>query len=315
MSPPLLAALAALALAPLALATPSTLLPCGAASYLPTEYVCYSNRTLCPIINSLPLSHCPPSGGCYAPQQFSCDEATGELRTLPEAAGDRAFVLTAWGTRSAYRGKEVNACGGYLAIGANARVCTGCPKGRVGVDCGGYGGRTVLRGDGRMVSLSSLFLLAFWVAGVMGLMANGRIQAVDVPGGQYWYIHPSDGVLRYTDVLTPPTTTVPSANGTAGIWPNSTTAAVPEQEWVDERPERQWTGRGTTTYENGFLVADGVPHYFKACLRTHLGGGVGTGRAWRLYATSNWVALDADCEPVKLVATMVDAKMGAYEYH
>ena len=152
MAPPLLTALAALTLAPLALATPAALLPCGAASYLPTEYVCYNNRTLCPIINSLPLSHCPPSGGCYAPQQFSCDAATGELRTLPEAAGDRAFVLTAWGTRSAYRGKEVNACGGYLAIGANARVCTGCPRGREGVDCEGYGGRTVLRGDGRMVS-------------------------------------------------------------------------------------------------------------------------------------------------------------------
>ncbi|KAK1835012.1 hypothetical protein QBC39DRAFT_379392 [Podospora conica] len=291
MAPPSLVTALALCLATTALAAPETL-PCGAASYLASEYVCYNNRTLCPIINSLPLSHCPPAGGCYAPQQFSCDAATGELRTLPVAAGDRAFTLTAWGTRTAYRGKEVNACGGYLAIGANARVCTGCPKGVEGVDCDKYGRQTVLRADGRM--------------------------AVDVPGGQYWYIHPSDGALMYTDVLPPrtPAPVVVPGNGTAGIWPNATTTAVPEEEWVDERPQKQWSDRGgITTYENGFFVADGQPHYFKACLRTHAGGGVGTGRAWRIYATSNWVALDADCEPIKLVAAMVDAKMGAYEYH
>jgi len=121
---------------------------CGGADFLPTEYVCYNNKTLCPIINSLPLSHCAGTGGCYAPQQFSCGE-DGVLRTLPKTT--KPFTLTAWGSRSAYRGQEVRACGNYLAIGANARVCTACPK-NSGVECAKYGGKTVLWPDGKMVS-------------------------------------------------------------------------------------------------------------------------------------------------------------------
>ena len=113
----------------------------------------------------------------------------------------------------------------------------------------------------------------------------------------------------YTSPLLVSAPAAPS-NATVPTWSN-TTATEP----VDERPQVEWAGRGITVYENGFFVADGKPHYFKACLRTHPGGGVGTGRTWRLYATSNWVALDADCEPVKLVATPVEATMGAYEYH
>jgi hypothetical protein len=65
--------------------------------------------------------------------------------------------------------------------------------------------------------------------------------------------------------------------------------------------------------EGGFFAYDGLPHYWLACLRLLPGGVPGTGRTWRLYAPI-FGNLEKDCEQVKLVATPVDRKAGAYQY-
>jgi len=122
---------------------------CGAARYFPSEYSCYNNSALCPTAYSLPTLPCAGSGGCYSPQAFSCDG--GVLRSLPKAT--RPFTLTAFGTRQTYDNKLVKACGGYLAIGANARECSSCPASAKGIDCSSYGRKTVLLPDGKMVGL------------------------------------------------------------------------------------------------------------------------------------------------------------------
>lgn len=127
---------------------------CGSASYFPSEYTCHNNTALCPRVYGLPTAPCAASGGCYSPQAFSCS-SDGTLRTLPKATS--AFTLTAFGTRNTYFNQSVKACGGFLAIGANARECTSCRPGPgASVDCAGYGRKTVLLPDGSMVSASIL---------------------------------------------------------------------------------------------------------------------------------------------------------------
>ena len=124
---------------------------CGVATYSPSEYTCYNDSALCPTVYSLPTVPCSGSGGCYAPQAFSCEGGT--LKTLPKASSP--FTLTAYGTRRAYRGLAVKACGSYLAIGANARECTSCTKAAPGVQCSSYKGKTVFLPGGAMVNLSA----------------------------------------------------------------------------------------------------------------------------------------------------------------
>ncbi|KAK0702163.1 hypothetical protein B0H67DRAFT_558480 [Lasiosphaeris hirsuta] len=234
---------------------------CGAATYFPSEYSCYNDTALCPTAYSLPTVPCSGSGGCYAPQSLSCNG--GILRTLPKASSP--FTLTAFGTREPYRNVSVKACGNYLAIGANARECTSCTGVGPGVQCSSYKGRTVLLPDGSM--------------------------AADVPGGQYWYVDPRDGVLQFTK----------AANST------STAQAL-------EIPGREFAGQRVTVYENGFFEYDSSSHYWLACLRTLPGGTIGTGRSWRIYSPSPSNLEFKECEKIKLVATAVDRKQGAYRY-
>ncbi|KAK0649902.1 hypothetical protein B0T16DRAFT_138061 [Cercophora newfieldiana] len=243
---------------------------CGVASYFPTEYTCYNNTSLCPKIYSLSTVPCAGSGGCYSPHSFSCSD--GVLRSLPKASSP--FTLTAHGVRATYQDKYVKACGGYLAIGANARECTSCPKGQAGVDCASYGRKTVLMPDGAM--------------------------AVDVPGKQWWYVDPRDGALRYTDAPTLP------ANGTGVGW-NATTTFPPVQD-------QEFAGQRVSVLENGFFDYESSSHFWFACLRTLTGGVVGTGRTWRIYSSSAANVEWLDCEKIKLVATAVDKKQGAYKY-
>jgi hypothetical protein len=145
---------------------------CGTTPYFPSEYTCYNDRTLCPFQFSLPTKPC--AGGCYSPEQFEClmpsgkgkgknndREDLGVLRPLPEATSP--FTLTVWGPRSIFRNMTVRACGGYLAVGANARQCQACTA-VGGTDCEKYSNVTALLPDGRMVSAmplrSSIGLLA-----------------------------------------------------------------------------------------------------------------------------------------------------------
>lgn len=146
-------ALAVLALA-VGLAAPvilaEELRTCGGASYFPSEYACYGDSALCPIIHGLPTAHCGGSGGCYAREQFSCDDG-GALRTLPEATSP--FTLTAFGARPGFGNMTVKACGGFLAIGANARQCTSCSPGPgANVQCAEYRNQMVLLPGGQMVT-------------------------------------------------------------------------------------------------------------------------------------------------------------------
>ncbi|KAK1770213.1 hypothetical protein QBC33DRAFT_567560 [Phialemonium atrogriseum] len=225
---------------------------CGEASYFPSEYTCYDNSTLCPITFNLPTVPCEGAGGCYASEMFSCKD--GELETLPEATGP--FTLTAHGMRPAYQNLTVKACGNYLAIGANARECTSCAGAGPDVQCESYRNNTVLLPNGKM--------------------------SVDVPGGQYWYVDPNNGLLQYT------------ADG------NSTAI--------------KWAGHNVTVYEDGFFVYDSMPHYWLACLRTLPGGVPGTGRTYRIYASTFSNLESGDCEPIRLATKSVDKTEGAYKY-
>jgi hypothetical protein len=127
--------------------------PCGTASYFPSEYTCYNNATLCPIMYSLPSYPCG-SNGCYVKEQFSCE--AGQLKGLPKAT--TPFTLTAHGTRATYQNLTVKACGNFLAIGANARQCTTCNGAGPGVKCNEYENKAVLLPNGDMVSCALVYL-------------------------------------------------------------------------------------------------------------------------------------------------------------
>ncbi|KAK4182605.1 hypothetical protein QBC35DRAFT_546658 [Podospora australis] len=252
---------------------------CGQATYYPTEYTCHNDKTLCPTQYSLPTKPCAGSGGCYPPEQFSCGE-DGVLRTLPSATSP--FTLTVWGVRSAYRNQTVRACGGYLAIGANARQCHACTAAG-GTNCGVYRNQTVFLTDGRMASA--------------------------VPGHQYWYINPRDGLLAYTPALAP-SALPPAANSTQVGWNATTPITYPTV------PNQEFAGLNVKIHENGFFVWDkegAMSHWWFACLVTLPGGGVSTARSWRIYAPV--IPDKRDCELVKIVAkAQVDERAGVYKY-
>jgi len=149
-------ALAGLASPARAQAQSEALQTCGAARYFASEYSCFGNQTLCPVMYNLPSIPCAGAGGCYAPQMFSC--AGGRLETLPAAS--TPFTLTAHGTRPTYQNLTVKACGGFLAIGANARQCTSCTGAGPGVQCASYGNKAVLLPSGEMVGTLGIPALA-----------------------------------------------------------------------------------------------------------------------------------------------------------
>lgn len=119
---------------------------CGEARYYPSEYTCYADNTLCPMLFGLPSRPC--NGACYPGEMYNCD--SGHLRILPEASGP--FTLTAHGIHPNVDGQLVRACGNYLAIGAGARMCTWCLNAPPQYDCGSYQNKTVLLAGGEMVS-------------------------------------------------------------------------------------------------------------------------------------------------------------------
>jgi len=120
---------------------------CGAAEYIPSEYTCYNNRTLCPVVSNIPTFPCEGTGGCYGKERFSCEG--GSLKNLPPAT--QPFTLTAHGVRPNYKNLTVKACGGFLAVGANARECTSCNNAGPNVTCSSYGNQAVLLPNGQMV--------------------------------------------------------------------------------------------------------------------------------------------------------------------
>jgi len=90
---------------------------------------------------------------------------------------------------------------------------------------------------------------------------------------------------------------------------------VSELQVSETRPSFQsFTYQSYLVLENGFFDYDSASHYWFACLRTLPGGVVGTGRSWRIYSSSASNVEFLDCEKIKLVATAVDRKAGAYKY-
>ena len=83
----------------------------------------------------------------------------------------------------------------------------------------------------------------------------------------------------------------------------------------NEAPEKAYAGHGVEVHQNGFFLPkdNGNAHYWLACLRLLPGGVPGTGRTWRLYAPTGG-NLERDCEQVRLAATAVERKQGAYKF-
>jgi len=109
------------------------LLPCGDANYDPTQYVCYNNNFLCPIISGEPLSYC--SGACYSKFMYAC--SNNALVQLPTVPSGTPFTLTASNPTIAVDGKPVTAGGLHLTIGGTTasfcptQVGTSCPPGNI----------------------------------------------------------------------------------------------------------------------------------------------------------------------------------------
>lgn len=189
-----------LAGAPCAVRADEDFSTCGAVPYLPSEYACYGNATLCPV--TFGVASAPCAGSCYVPGLHACVD--GAVKPLPEATSP--FTLVVHAVSSRLNGLDVKACGNFLAIGAGARRCVSCRGAAQGVNCGAYGNQTVLLPSGEMVSAG--------VAGEGGgfdsdpIMVRGLLdayhyvpqQATDVEGGQYWYVNPDEGILQYSKV-------------------------------------------------------------------------------------------------------------------
>ncbi|CAI4214263.1 unnamed protein product [Parascedosporium putredinis] len=195
----------------------------------------------------------PLQRGCFADQMYRCDDGALNLRGPQKTP----FILKTASASAHVDGLVIRACGGYLAIGAGARECHGCQDAD-GVDCEEYGNQVVLLPNGEM--------------------------AVDVEGGQEWYIRPSDGTLSYTR-------------------PEDTTT---EGEGLG--------GEGVSIFEDGFFAPKSHP-YWLSCLRTLPGGTPGTTRSYRLYSPSAPGVADLKCDQVKLVASSADKKDGAFQWH
>jgi hypothetical protein len=115
---------------------------CGEARYYPSEYTCFNNSILCPV--AFGIANQPCNGACYQREMYQCD--AGNLKLLPQATSP--FVMVARSTSQNVNGQVVKACGNYLALGADARLCTSC----TGPDCSTYRNKTVLLPSGEMVS-------------------------------------------------------------------------------------------------------------------------------------------------------------------
>lgn len=114
------------------------------ARYFPSEYTCFDDSFLCPVLFGLP--NLPCGGGCYADQMYTCDGGSLKLRGEQK----EPFILTTASSSEHVDGLVVNACGGYLAIGTGARECAQCPA-DAGVDCAEYGKKCVFLPNGEMV--------------------------------------------------------------------------------------------------------------------------------------------------------------------
>ncbi|KAK4981649.1 hypothetical protein LTR66_009822 [Elasticomyces elasticus] len=138
-----------------------TLKSCGPANYDPTQYTCYNNKDLCPVINGMPTKLCGKA--CYTPYMYTC--TNGNLGLVPP--DNHAFTLTASNPTAPFNGKTIEASSGHFYIGQGP--ATYCPQ-QVPASTCGAGDKTVL---------------------VLGAMD------VVVPGGQQYYIQ-SDGAITFT---------------------------------------------------------------------------------------------------------------------
>ncbi|CAK7199456.1 hypothetical protein SEUCBS139899_002136 [Sporothrix eucalyptigena] len=144
---------------------------CGAAQYDPSQYVCYDNNFLCPIVAGEGLSYC--SGACYSKYMYTC--TNNVLTQLTPLAAGTPFTLTVTNpANTAVDGLSVDACNQRWNLGIE--TCSYCPT--TGVECPLGNSTVILAPDAS---------------------AGGSEPAMDVivPGGQVVYLDPS-GAVGYT---------------------------------------------------------------------------------------------------------------------
>ena len=124
------------------------LLYCDGAGYYPSEYTCFNNTILCPILFGEPSLPC--KGACYSPSMYSCTavgDGNGDKKLQLLLPQEAPFAVVVHSSSPDLHGRMVQACGRRFAIGKDARTCEWCYG-----DCSGYGNKTVLFGNGRLVS-------------------------------------------------------------------------------------------------------------------------------------------------------------------
>ncbi|KAH8879924.1 carbohydrate-binding module family 52 protein [Thozetella sp. PMI_491] len=155
---------------------------CGDAFYDPTQYVCWNNNFLCPVIAGEGLSPC--SGACYSKFMYTC--TNNAVTLLPAVASNTPFTLTAWNPTLPIHGAPVTAAGLRLVI--NGTTASYCPS-QVGSACP--------------------------PGTITALVASGGAAAMDVevPGGQAVYLDPYWDV-GYTQAHS---ASIPSGSLTSGF--------------------------------------------------------------------------------------------------
>jgi hypothetical protein len=200
------------------------LLNCGKAQYDPTQYVCYSNSFLCPIIAGEPLSYC--NGACYSKFMYKCPNNVLEL--LPAQSG--AITLTVSNPTLPVHNAPISACGQHWWIGgATCSYCPevvprpSCPPGNVTSMYPGSGMNTMVPGG------QQYYLDPFWNIGYTQAHSAYIPQGSTIGGFQAYqgggFVNLNPGALGW--VACPPTAS--GGGGNDGRWnlvaKNTTNAA------------------------------------------------------------------------------------------
>ncbi|KAK3944340.1 carbohydrate-binding module family 52 protein [Diplogelasinospora grovesii] len=200
---------------------------CGNAQYDPSQYVCWYNQFLCPVVAGEGLSYC--SGACYSTFMYTC--SNNVLTLLPAMDSSTPFTLTASNPNlPAVDGKPITASGQHWSIGGvtgsycPTQVGSACPKGDITaiVSSGGSAAMDVEVPGGQLV-----YLDPFWNVGYT------QAHSASIPSGSIttgFGAYQGGGFVNLNGngwgwVACPPT----AAGGGGGVWnlvaKNSTNAA------------------------------------------------------------------------------------------
>lgn len=171
---------------------------CGDKQYDPTQYVCYGDNFLCPIVAGEALSYC--SGACYSKFMYTCTDSA--LEQLPTLAAGTPFTLTASNpAAAAVDGLAVNACGlrwnvgGPLCTYCPSDVVPSCPAGTSTVVTAGSSSAAAYAMDVEVPGGQQIYLDASWAVGYTqahsAYLPSGSLQ-----GGLVAYAGDSGGLVN-----------------------------------------------------------------------------------------------------------------------